>query len=294
MARIAADRHGIVSRDDARSAGLSERQILTRVRLGRWEQVHPGVYRIAGAPGGDLADLAAATVWTTGVASHLSAAWLLGLVDPVPQRPEVTAGRSRTSRRAGVRVHRTADLIGSDTTTCHGIRCTTATRTCIDLGARLGVAGLERVIDRALHLRLTHLDRLILRFLQLARPGRDGIAAVRQVLTVMDPALAPAESDLETLLLQILRDHGVRLPVRQYVLEVEGRTIRVDLCYPEHRLVIESDGFTHHGGRLAFEGDRERQNLLVLAGWRVLRFTWRHICDRPAWVAQQVRRALEG
>jgi very-short-patch-repair endonuclease len=151
---------------------------------------------------------------------------------------------------------------------------------------------LERVIERARHRRLVHLDPLIVRFLQLARPGRDGIAAVREVLRRMDPALEPAESDLETLLVQVLRDHGVELPVRQHPVCIDGRNFRIDVCYPDRRIAIESDGFTDHGQRSMFESDRERQNLLVLGGWTVLRFTWRQICRRPAWVAEQVEGCL--
>ena len=110
----------------------------------------------------------------------------------------------------------------------------------------------------------------------------------------LDPDLEPAESDLETLLLQILREHGLPPPVRQHAVVVDGRRFRIDMAYPRLCLAIESDGFTDHGLRSAFENDRERQNLLMLAGWRVLRFTWRQICAQPSWVAEQVSRALDG
>lgn len=92
----------------------------------------------------------------------------------------------------------------------------------------------------------------------------------------------------------MLRAHGVALPVRQHPVTVGGRELRIDVCYPELRLAIESDGFAFHGARDAFEDDRERQNLLVIAGWTVLRFTWRQICSRPAWVASQVDQAIDG
>ena len=58
---------------------------------------------------------------------------------------------------------------------------------------------LERVIERARHQRLVHLDPLIVRFLQLARPGRDGIVTVRQVLLRLDPTLEPAETSVSIL-----------------------------------------------------------------------------------------------
>jgi len=160
------------------------------------------------------------------------------------------------------------------------------------MGARLKERDLERLIDSALHRGLTTPEVLIRRFLQLAKRGRDGIATVRSVLLAIDPALAPAESDLETLLAQVIRDSGLPPPVRQFLIAVGGRQIRIDFAYPEQRIAIESDGFSVHGSRSSFESDRERQNLLALDGWTILRFTWRQICENPLAVAEQIRQAL--
>jgi hypothetical protein len=78
------------------------------------------------------------------------------------------------------------------------------------------------------------------------------------------------------------------------LLDLAGMMDETTLRATVHRLVIEGDGFGVHGGREAFESDRERQNLLVLDGWRILRFTWRQIVREPAWVAAQIRAALAG
>jgi very-short-patch-repair endonuclease len=41
-------------------------------------------------------------------------------------------------------------------------------------------------------------------------------------------------------------------------------------------LAVEFDGYMHHGRcKEDFQRDRERQNLLTLNGWRILRFTAR-------------------
>jgi hypothetical protein len=50
-------------------------------------------------------------------------------------------------------------------------------------------------------------------------------------------------------------------------------------------------GYEFHRAPTAFEVDRERDVLLTTRGWRVLRFTWRHITERPAWVASAIRLA---
>ena len=287
----AGEHHGLVSGTEALRSGFTQRQIDRRVSQGRWERVHPGVFRVAGSPTTDLQVLAAAVLWTGGAASHTSAGALFDLTPP-PLRPHVTVGRTATARRPGLVTHRSADLIGSDLIRRDGIVCTSATRTCIDLGAHLPESQLEQVIDRALHRGLTHADRLIARFLQIGRRGRPGTATLRRVLRRVDPALAPAESDLESMLTRVLRRHGLPAPVPQYRVTLDGHEFRIDLCYPEQLLAIESDGFAHHGHREAFERDRFRQNLLVLAGWRVLRFTWRQICTDAAGVADQIAAAL--
>ncbi len=48
------------------------------------------------------------------------------------------------------------------------------------------------------------------------------------------------------------------------------------------------DGYAYHRSPSAFENDRERDVRLQIAGWRVMRFTWRQITDRAAWVAAAV------
>jgi len=43
---------------------------------------------------------------------------------------------------------------------------------------------------------------------------------------------------------------------------------------------------------MAFERDRERQNVLTLQGWLVLRFTWEQITQRPGEVLAAVLAAV--
>jgi|GEM_PF-2915598 len=61
--------------------------------------------------------------------------------------------------------------------------------------------------------------------------------------------------------------------VREFEGAVPGRRYRLDVALPDARIAIEVDGFRHHGKHLEdFRRDRVRQNLLTIAGWRVLRF----------------------
>ena len=91
-----------------------------------------------------------------------------------------------------------------------------------------------------------------------------------------------AESPMETRLRWTLMKSGLPRP------QVQARLSfgRADLYYPQARLVIEYDGLNHRD-RLA--EDNRRQNKLIGAGYRVLRFT---ASDRPEVITTQVTQAL--
>ena len=66
----------------------------------------------------------------------------------------------------------------------------------------------------------------------------------------------------------------------------------IDIAFPASRLAIEIDGREFHVDSVAFEKDRWRQNDLVNAGWRVLRFTARMVEESPELVVAMILEAL--
>ena len=190
--------------------------------------------------------------------------------------------------RAAAILHRSSDLRPNDIIRVAGIRTTNATRTLVDLGGVVPAGVLETAFERASHTRLTTFDRVVRRFFDVARSGRPGIGPLRTLLVERNPKLAPAESDLETLLLRILRDFGLPAPTRQLEVRIDGAVFRRDVAYPELKIFIEGDGFGVHTTRQAFERDRDRQNMLVINGWLPLRFTWHQLCHDPMRVASHV------
>jgi hypothetical protein len=69
--------------------------------------------------------------------------------------------------------------------------------------------------------------------------------------------------------------------------------LEVDFAWWPERVILESDGWASHGrDRAGFARDRERDPLLIEAGWVVLRFTWEQITQRPAWVATRLTNVL--
>jgi len=290
--RIAATQHGLITRDDARRCELSDRQIRARVADRRWVRESLNVFSLGGLPSSRRRQLLLATLRTGAAASHWSAAWLHQLEVEPPERAHVIRRSGGGHHHSDLVLHRSERLLPRDLTTVDSIPVTNAIRTILDLAAVYDEAQLRGAIDVARRRRLIHPGPLIARHLEIARPGRPGTSLARRVLEQLDADLALTESDLETRLLMVIARAGLPAPVRQHSVEISGSTYRIDMAYPERLLAIEGDGFEFHSGRDIFERDRVRQNDLVLAGWRVLRFTWRQICREPEWVAEQIRRAL--
>jgi hypothetical protein len=166
-----------------------------------------------------------------------------------------------------------------------GIPVTSIARTLLDLSTVAMPRQLERAVEQAELLGLFDLkavDALIAR-----RPGRQGVTALREVLkTYREPVLA--RSELERLFLELCRRAGLPPPaINSFIAGVE-----VDAAWPECKLVVELDGHEFHRTRAAFERDRARDAALQVAGFRVLRITYRRLKREPEAVLAQLRELL--
>jgi very-short-patch-repair endonuclease len=74
--------------------------------------------------------------------------------------------------------------------------------------------------------------------------------------------------------------------------DIQGNLFFLDVGFKRLKLAIEIDGRIHERDRRIFESDRWRQNALVLAGWRVLRFTVQMLEDNPDLVLATIWEAL--
>jgi very-short-patch-repair endonuclease len=95
-------------------------------------------------------------------------------------------------------------------------------------------------------------------------------------------------SELEEMFLRLCDDHG--LPRPDVNVCIEG--MECDFVWRDARLIVEVDGYAFH--RRSFAADRERDVVLKLAGWEVLRFAYEHVAGRAAWVAGAIRKSLAG
>jgi very-short-patch-repair endonuclease len=106
------------------------------------------------------------------------------------------------------------------------------------------------------------------------------------VLRYRDPS--QTRSDLERRFADLCRDAGLPPPaVNTWVGGFE-----VDALWPAQRLIVELDGYEFHRTRAAFERDRARDGELQLAGYRVLRFTYRRLVHEPEAVGTAIRRLV--
>lgn len=222
------------------------------------------------------------------VASHGSAADLWGIELAYRPVPCVTVPRGRRPRAPeGWRVRR-LDLPASDVCTTPGAPCTTPVRTLLDFARQLPEAEAVAAVDSALRRRLVTRTRLLRRTSALRGTGA---GRLHRVAVLADPR---AESVLESLLRVLLVQAGLPRPRSQLVLrDRHGDVVaRVDLAFPDARLVVEADGYEFHSERAAYLRDRRRLNDLTLMGWRVLRFGWEDVVGQPERVVAQVRAAL--
>ena len=75
-------------------------------------------------------------------------------------------------------------------------------------------------------------------------------------------------------------------PVKEHPI---GRYV-ADFCWPDQRLIVETDGWGTHGHRLAFERDRIRDAELAVRDLVVIRVTERQVDeDLPATIGRLER-----
>lgn len=292
LAEVAQSQHSAFTGRQAREAGFTRRQIEHRVAIGQWLRVAHDVFALSGVAASPERRLQIAVLASDGAGSHRSSARLHRLINAHPPRPEVTLPPNRNFRSPDVVVHRQKDVRPEDLTVVDGIRCTTVKETLLSLGIAVPQALLERALDRALHRELVGYDDLVSYYFTKARQGRDGCGRLYELFCLRDPEMPPAASDLETLLMRVIRESSLPEPERQVPLALGTRDVRFDLAYPAAMICLEGDGFGTHTIRGMFETDRSRHNAVVLAGWLPLHFTWRMIVHDPDYVVRTIAQAL--
>jgi very-short-patch-repair endonuclease len=80
--------------------------------------------------------------------------------------------------------------------------------------------------------------------------------------------------------------------VNAWITLADGVAYKADFLWRDEKLIAETDGRDVHTTRKAFEHDRLRDQRLILAGFTVVRFTWRQLVNEPRRVAEALRSLL--
>jgi len=247
-------------------------------RAGELERPYPGVVVRSGDER-NITRLSAVLRWSDplGVV-HSSTAAQLWLSEQLVAPIEVAHPTLRSRGEAKVTRHLVPAEFVIHT---HGLRLATPSY----VAAQLAGTDQGRLLSEFLRLGLADQGAAQLAMASFARsPGQ-----VQRRETMRSCERSPW-SLAEVRLHAILSAAGIDGWTANATIRLEGQVFHPDVLFEYERLVLEFDGRASHQGAEQFLRDRERQNLLVLAGYRVLRFTWEHL-DEPHYVLETIRQA---
>jgi hypothetical protein len=224
------------------------------------------------------------------VLSHRSAAAHWGIRPDSRGRIDVTAPGRRGRRPSGIDAHRASSLLPIDRTVVRGVPCTTLARTLLDVAGVITLRELRNAMTQAEVARifdLTAIQEVI------ARSGRRrGVARLRLAIELHDPRDERPRRELERRFLDLCRRAELPLPEVNAPLSPGAIPIEADFLWRDAGLIVETDGRATHGTAKAFEEDRRRDQRLKVAGWEVIRCTWRQVTGEPESLVLTIRTLL--
>ncbi len=294
LVRQATSQDGLLTTAQLRSLGFNRSAQFRLAAIGVLASVHRGVHRLVGSePTWRQAVRAAAlAAGHRSAASHRSALriWDLRTVDP---QVEIAIPYPSSCRLVGVTVHRSVDLVPADVTVREGIPVTTPARTLCDAGLLFPEREVQRMTDHAVATGLVCQSELIGIRRRVGEHGRNGVVCLDQVIDGLPRGADATDSGPEVELLRLILRHELPKPVLQHRVLLGGRSRFIDLAYVDEMVALEYDGNDPHTRVDRFVDDRRRQNELVLAGWKIFRYTNEELRDRPHVVIAQLRTILD-
>jgi len=154
--QIAESQAGYFTSAQARATGFSTSLVTYHTRTDRFQRVAPRIYRLSHFPASSHEDLFVAWLrfGPDAVVSHDSVLSLYELSDALPSQIHITAPRTTSRRRQGIRLH-TNRLDQEDVTRYAGLPVTTVPRTIADvtstgLADELVLQAIEQALARGL------------------------------------------------------------------------------------------------------------------------------------------------
>ena len=217
--------------------------------------------------------------------SHQSAIWLWGFEKKL-EIPVHVSVRWRGHAQDAIGLHHCPALRDDDIAETERLPVTGVARTLLDYASEANLFRLSRAIDQADRLEL--LDLAAIDLITEEVRGHRGRAPLLKAMTIYREKEF-TRSGGEERMLAALADVGVRRPLVNNV--IEG--YELDFFWEDERLAVELDSWEHHRGRRPFEEDRERQEILALAGIETIRITGTRLRREPRKVAMRIGRHLD-
>jgi very-short-patch-repair endonuclease len=294
--------HGVLSRWQALESGMSVTEIRRRLRNGRWQPLHQGVYATFTGEPPRLA-LIWSAVLSAGpgaAASHHTAAELYRLGRASTEAIHVTIPAARTVQRADrprgqeltpdlppLVVHRSDRILR----TRHPVLQPARTRieeTVLDLTQ--SAASFEDAFNwlcQACGGRLTTADML-----RRALDQRKKLRYRQELLVALTDVADGVHSPLEyRYVRRVERPHGLPVARRQAPIARGAHRRYLDNLYQDYHLVVELDGAAAHPAAERWR-DSHRDNSLARAGLRTLHYSWSDVTGRPCGVAAEIADVL--
>jgi very-short-patch-repair endonuclease len=262
-------------------------QISHRWRTGQWIRIGVRSFVVAGTAPTWEQQLTAGLLdlGDQAVVSHRAAAALFGFEGFPAASIEFTIPRRGGGAECSWRVHTTGTLEQIDRDRIGMFRCTSASRTVIDLARTASAAELERAIDSAVRDGFSSPSFLRRRLTALRGSGRAGVRLLDDLLVD-----SGGHSDLERAFLRLVRQAGLPRPSCQRIFRRDGRTLaRVDFSFEPLPVLAEVSGRRGHSSDAERAKDGRRRNELQHAGFTVLDFTDGQVRRDPAYVVQTLR-----
>lgn len=291
---FAADHHGVFSTKEAAGFDVDGSNIRRRVAAGELIRLDRGVVGVVGVPDSWKRSARVATLSTGGFLSHHSALHLHEVDGFGETIPEVSIPKSRAMRRPDVIIHRTTQFGRAGARMVDGIECSSVERGVLDIAGTTSQRRLEQAVDAVLRQQYCDLPDLFDTWVRHSIQGRNGCGPLRRLLEERDEKDPIPDSRWNRMVGQLLVDALLPTPTYEHdITSASGNFLgRVDLAYPRQRLAIELDSARWHLNRESFEQDPRRKNLITLAGWTVLTFTWSDYIEQPARLVRTVANAL--
>lgn len=165
-------------------------------------------------------------------------------------------------------------------------------RVLLDMGASSAVSDVSVALDHFLIAGRVSMASVLAARNRHRQSGRRGLGALDIVLRDQRFGDKPPDSVLELVFARLIRRFELPEPIFHHRLRIAGHMVEPDFCFPDHRVIVEVDGWAYHAGRKESESDKARDIEFAADGWLTVRPTWLTVVRRPSWLVARLQRTL--